>query len=208
MDTSVVGHAEAPCEKGNWENSHRSPHFTSTIFSPFLWVSHVSQGTIKAVKQKRIWKKIMTTWQAEAVAPPTKGFSLLRKPGSYPMSQGHSPHKQGTITVTGMAAEWLKADLDWAKCKRLRHMWEPLLNAASSQGGGNPSCSFFQLFLKELQGQWRLLEQISPARDILPRGKRIVLLTDPKPWRKILPQDVLKPRGKFWVGKVTCSSFF
>lgn len=89
----------------------------------------------------------------------------------------------------------------------LGQVWEALLNAAASLGGGNPSCSFLQLFLKELQGQRRLLQQISPVRDILPRGKRIVLLTDPKPWRKILPPDIRSLRGNS-VGKVSCSSLF
>lgn len=47
----------------------------------------------------------MTTWQAEAVASPTKGLSPVRKSESHPMGQVHSPDQQGTITGTGMAAE-------------------------------------------------------------------------------------------------------
>lgn len=47
----------------------------------------------------------MTAWQAEAMASPTKGLSSVRKSGSHPMCQGHSPDQQGIITGTGMAAE-------------------------------------------------------------------------------------------------------
>lgn len=51
----------------------------------------------------------------------------------------------------------------------------------------NTCCSFFQLFLGELEGQLKLLKLVSPVRAILPGADRVFLLTEPEPCWKLLP---------------------
>lgn len=148
VDTSVVGHANEPCEKdATGRTPTEVPHFTFSVFSPFLWISYVSLGTrLKLLfsREKRIWKASMTAWQAEAVASPPKGLSPVRKSphgsrSSYRSTRHNHRHRHGCRVD--------QCSPDWTKCERLRQLWESLPHASASQGGGNPSCSFFQLFL-------------------------------------------------------------
>lgn len=136
------------------------------------------------------------------MASPTKGLCPVTREqasksahgsGSEPRSAGCKPrHRHGCKAAAVQSRHKPSAGASAAK---------PSVGAsAASEGGRKPCCSCFQLFLGELQGQLRPLEQVSPVRAIRGGGGRgggkIVLLTDPKPYRKLLPRDIPKPQGK------------
>lgn len=114
MDTSVVGHAEVPCEKDvSGRILTEAPTFLPQSFCStalpmgLISLSGNNKGSCCLAGEGEFGSQASQHGRQKPWPHQQKGLvlSYMNKPGSQPLGQGQSPDQQGTSPGTGMAAK-------------------------------------------------------------------------------------------------------